>query len=65
MDIAIDQDKCMGAGQCVLIAPEVFDQDETDGRALLLIERPGRDHHEAIREAHESCPLGAITLREN
>ncbi|MER6441385.1 MULTISPECIES: ferredoxin [unclassified Streptomyces] len=62
MDIAIDHDKCMGAGQCVLIAPEVFDQDETDGRALLLIERPGSDHHEAIREAHESCPLGAITL---
>ncbi|WP_128376157.1 ferredoxin [Streptomyces cavernae] len=65
MDIVIDRDKCMGAGQCVLIAPEVFDQDEADGRALLLVERPGTEQHEAVREAHESCPLGAITLRES
>ncbi|WP_179201447.1 ferredoxin, partial [Streptomyces scabiei] len=26
MDIAIDHDRCIGAGQCALIAPEVFDQ---------------------------------------
>lgn len=65
MDIAIDHDKCMGAGQCALIAPEVFDQDETDGHALLLLEQPGSEHHEAIRDASYSCPLGAITLHEH
>ncbi|MHB9864394.1 ferredoxin [Streptomyces sp. YIM S03343] len=65
MDIAIDHDKCMGAGQCALIAPEVFDQDETDGHALLLVERPGSEHHEAIRDAGYSCPLGAITVHED
>ncbi|MEU3985433.1 ferredoxin [Streptomyces sp. NPDC026672] len=65
MDIVIDQDKCMGTGGCVMIAPEVFDQDETDGRALLLLERPGSEHDKAVREAYESCPLGAISLREN
>ncbi|GAA0915578.1 hypothetical protein GCM10009574_018210 [Streptomyces asiaticus] len=31
MKITVDEEKCCGAGQCVLIAPEVFDQREEDG----------------------------------
>lgn len=63
MDIAIDHDKCIGAGQCALIAPEVFDQHD-DGRALLLVGRPDAAQAPAVREAAESCPLSAITVAE-
>ncbi|WP_394427909.1 ferredoxin [Streptomyces sp. SGAir0957] len=63
MDIAIDHDKCIGAGQCALIAPEVFDQRD-DGMALLLVDRPGAAQAPAVREAAESCPLSAITVAE-
>ncbi|GAA1305767.1 hypothetical protein GCM10009647_024660 [Streptomyces sanglieri] len=40
MKIDIDQDKCVGAGQCVLVAPEVFGQRDEDGVAVLLTEDP-------------------------
>ncbi|WP_327328305.1 ferredoxin [Streptomyces sp. NBC_01210] len=61
MGIAIDKDRCIGAGQCALTAPEVFTQDD-DGFSELL---PG---HEAgagsplVREAARACPVGAIRL---
>ncbi|MFE1251802.1 ferredoxin [Streptomyces sp. NPDC058735] len=64
MDIAIDHDKCIGAGQCALIAPEVFDQGD-DGMALLLVDRPGTAQAPAVREAAESCPLSAISVVED
>jgi ferredoxin len=64
MDIAIDHDKCIGAGQCALIAPEVFDQGD-DGLALLLVDRPGAAQSPAVREAAESCPLSAISVAED
>jgi len=33
MKITVDEAKCRGAGQCVLVAPEMFDQREDDGVA--------------------------------
>ncbi|MGW8378134.1 ferredoxin [Streptomyces sp. ODS28] len=64
MNISVDEEKCCGAGQCVLVAPEVFDQREEDGIVLLLAQSPARDTHEAVREAAAVCPTGAITLDE-
>ena len=63
MDIAIDHGRCIGAGQCAFIAPEVFDQDD-DGSALLLVERPAAAQVSAVREAAESCPMSAISVAE-
>jgi ferredoxin len=64
MKVIVDEDKCCGAGQCVLIAPEVFDQNEDDGIVVLLEATPGADQHAAVREAAAVCPGAAIELSE-
>ncbi|GAB3837457.1 ferredoxin [Kribbella italica] len=63
MDVTIDQDSCIAAGQCVLAAPDVFDQREEDGVAVLR-QNPSADQHGATREAAVLCPAGAIELDE-
>ncbi len=59
MKLAIETDKCCGAGQCVLAAPRVFDQDD-DGIAFLLDAEPGDAERAEVEEAIVSCPTGAI-----
>ncbi|MFF6909172.1 ferredoxin [Streptomyces sp. NPDC012389] len=64
MKITVDEEKCCGAGQCVLIAPEVFDQREDDGIVILLDAEPPADQHAAVRESAEVCPALAIHIGE-
>lgn len=61
MRIAIDRDKCCGAGQCILSAPRVFDQDDS-GMVVLLDSHPPVEQHEAAREAALLCPAAAISI---
>ncbi|MFB9395019.1 ferredoxin [Streptomyces echinatus] len=63
MEIDIDTDVCIGAGQCALAAPGVFTQDD-DGYSMLL---PGSENGVAdpmVRQAARSCPVSAITVRD-
>jgi ferredoxin len=64
MKVAVEQDKCVGAGQCVLLAPDVFDQRDEDGSVVLLAENPPAELHEDVREAARVCPALAIQLTE-
>lgn len=64
MKVTVDEDKCCGAGQCVMIAPEVFDQRDEDGIVMLLEVAPGEEHHAAVREAAGVCPASAIRIEE-
>lgn len=63
MRVIGDRDVCIGAGQCVLAAPEVFDQDDDEGLVVVLNDQPGEDQREGVSEAAEMCPSGAIELR--
>ncbi|MEV4021162.1 ferredoxin [Nonomuraea angiospora] len=65
MKIVVDEAKCCGAGQCVLIAPDVFDQNEDDGIVILLEAEPAADRHAAVREAAAVCPAAAIQVDED
>ncbi|MCW7989804.1 ferredoxin [Streptomyces platensis subsp. clarensis] len=65
MRVLIDQDKCCGAGSCVLSAPEVFDQREEDGIVLLIDAEPPAALHEAVHEAAAICPAAAITVEQS
>ncbi|HTJ70666.1 MAG TPA: ferredoxin [Actinospica sp.] len=60
--VHVERDRCCGSGQCVLAAPEVFDQAE-DGLVCLLRERPPADSLERVRTAAYDCPSRAIALR--
>ncbi|RVX42475.1 ferredoxin [Nonomuraea polychroma] len=64
MKVTVDEVKCCGAGQCVLLAPEVFDQREDDGIVILLEPEPSADQHALVREAAAVCPAAAIELSE-
>jgi ferredoxin len=63
MRIVVDREVCVGAGQCVLTASEVFDQSQNDGR-VVIIRQPGVADLAAVRDAVGVCPAGAISLVE-
>jgi ferredoxin len=63
MRLAINHNKCRRAGQCVYLHPELF-KAEADGSPVVLVERPGEELREAVEEAVDVCPSGAITLVE-
>jgi ferredoxin len=56
--VTIDRSLCNGYGVCEALAPDVFVLDN-DGLAEL---RQGVTEDEAVREACDNCPMGAITL---
>ncbi|MEV0479762.1 ferredoxin [Streptomyces sp. NPDC050508] len=64
MEVELDEPKCVAAGQCVVAAPEVFDQRDEDGVAVLLDDRPGPDLLDGVKEAASLCPAAAIRLVE-
>ncbi|MDJ1134494.1 ferredoxin [Streptomyces iconiensis] len=64
MKINVDEERCCGAGQCVMLAPEVFDQRDEDGIVMLLDAEPPAEQHGPVREAAEMCPAAAIRLSE-
>ncbi|MFI0816620.1 ferredoxin [Streptomyces sp. NPDC021098] len=64
MKVTVDEEKCCAAGQCVLLAPEVFDQRDEDGIVVLLDAEPAEGSHAAVREAAGVCPTLAIQLNE-
>ncbi|MGW2291569.1 ferredoxin [Streptomyces phaeochromogenes] len=64
MKVDVDIPKCVGSGQCVLIAPEVFDQRDEDGMVVLLDEAPAAELYEAVRESAMACPAAAIHLAQ-
>jgi len=61
--VHVDEDLCIGAGQCVLAAPKIFDQDE-QGLVVLLDAHPPSELHDAARKAAKLCPARAITILE-
>ena len=64
MKIHLDKHRCVGAGQCAWVAPQVFDQSDTDGTVRLLREDPPIELHDFVREAARVCPARVIHLIE-
>ena len=64
MKVVVDEEKCCAGGQCVLAAPDVFDQRDEDGVVVLLNANPPLELLEGVREAALICPAAAITVEE-
>ena len=64
MLITADRDKCCGAGQCALLAPDLFDQTEDDGLVMVLDPDPAPGRWPAAREAAAVCPASAISVTD-
>jgi ferredoxin len=62
MHIEADRDVCVGAGNCVLTLPQVFDQDEDEGLVMLLDPDPGDAAGELVGRAVRLCPSGALRI---
>jgi len=64
MKIVADKQKCCSSGMCVVRAPDVFSQSESDGIVEVLLANPAPAFHQAARDAAEACPVQAIHIEE-
>jgi ferredoxin len=64
MHVTIHEEKCIGAGQCVLSAPSVFDQRDDDGVVILLNADPSDSEGADVRDAAALCPAAVIEVGE-
>ena len=64
MKVTVDQDKCASSGNCVMHAPELFDQRDDDGVVVLLNENPSAEQAGNARKAAAGCPALAIDIEE-
>jgi ferredoxin len=58
--IEIDRSLCSGFGTCAELAPEIF---ELDAGGTVSVRR-GQSDDPAVLEAASSCPMAAITVRQ-
>ncbi|WP_020668226.1 ferredoxin [Amycolatopsis nigrescens] len=65
MRIVADTGRCVGAGQCVLTEPGVFDQSDDDGTVVLQTEEVAGGQLDKVREAVHICPSQALSLAES
>jgi ferredoxin len=64
MRVSAERDRCIASGQCNLIAPEVFDQDDADGLVIVTDENPDPRHEDVVYEAARVCPAQLIEIAE-
>ncbi|GAA1466563.1 ferredoxin [Microbacterium thalassium] len=63
MKILIDESRCIAAGNCVMVAPEIYDQREDDGIVVLLDDSPeGAALQAKAREGAAICPSKVVTI---
>ena len=61
MKVAADRDVCISAGNCVMVADALFDQDD-DGIVTVLVDEVPEGEEEHAREAVKMCPSQALRL---
>jgi ferredoxin len=61
MKILFDRSKCQLHAQCRGAAPELF-SFAPDGSLVVLDENPPEELREALQDAVDACPEGAIAI---
>lgn len=60
MRIVVDLNRCQGYGQCVFLAPDVFELHGEE--ALMYNPMPEAEQRLAVQRAAAACPVQAIRL---
>ena len=60
--VAVDEEKCIGCGACVAIAPQIFEMDMDRMKSRVKKQPETDEERELAKQAAEACPTGAITL---
>ena len=61
MKVHADRDVCIQAGNCVMVADSLFDQDD-DGIVVVLVDEIPAEEQDKAREAVRLCPSQALTI---
>jgi ferredoxin len=61
--VTADRDVCISAGNCVMVADAVFDQDD-DGIVVVLVDDVPAGEEDNAREAVRLCPSQALRVVE-
>ena len=62
MEVRVDRELCIGAGNCVAAAPTVFRLDKSN-KAVIL--KPESVDDDTLMNAAESCPVDAIIIEDD
>ena len=63
--VLLEADKCQGYANCLIEAPEIWDFDEENDRALLKIENPDEALLAKAEASARCCPAQAIRIEES
>ena len=59
MKVKVNRDNCIGCGACAAICSEVFEIDD-EGISVAKVEEVKEEDKQAVQDAIDSCPTGAI-----
>ncbi len=61
--VIIDTEECIGCESCVELCPEVFEFDDKNEKAIVILAEGGDE--ECIEEAISTCPSECIFWEES
>jgi ferredoxin len=62
MRAKVDVNLCQGHSLCSWTAPEIFQPDAEDGRAIVQLDVIPAEVEQSARDAAANCPESAITI---
>jgi ferredoxin len=64
MKVIVDLDVCSAHGDCVVVAPEIFDLGEDDDVVTVINPEPGDELRAKAERAEQDCPVTAIRIED-
>ena len=59
MKVKVNRDACIGCGACAAICEDVFEIDD-EGLSVEKKDEVSEEEKQAVQDAADSCPTGAI-----